>query len=463
MTGGTAGRRGSCPGLVIAAPASGSGKTTLTLGLLRCLAGRGVAVASAKAGPDYIDPAFHAAASGRPCLNLDPWAMRRETLGRAAGRLMEDAALIVCEGVMGMFDGALVGPRDNDRGDDGSTASLAGLTGWPVVLVVDASAQGASAAAVVKGFAGFRPGVGVAGVVFNRVGGERHAAILKDACRRALPDVPVLGCLPRAEGVALPERHLGLVQAGEHADLDSFLDRAAELVAGHLDIDALVALAKPLSAGLAGGASPAPPVPPPIPPLGQRIAVARDAAFAFSYPLVIEGWREAGAEIVPFSPLADHAPDPAADAVYLPGGYPELHGGRLAAARGFLEGLRARVKAGAALYGECGGYMTLGQGLADGDDNRHAMAGLLPLETSFAQPKLHLGYRRARTIAAGPLGAAGARFRGHEFHYANVVAEGPGEPLFETADAEGRSLGPAGRRAGRVFGSFVHLIDRERD
>ncbi|MCH7833463.1 MAG: cobyrinate a,c-diamide synthase, partial [Proteobacteria bacterium] len=201
----------SNPGLVIAAPASGSGKTVLTLGLLRHLASLGLNVASAKAGPDYIDPAFHAAATGSPCLNLDPWAMRPDTLAQAARRLARDADVVICEGVMGLFDGAFVGKGEND----GSTADLARLTGWPVILVIDARAQAASAAAVLKGFQGFRPGVDIAGVVFNRVGGERHGAILRRASADAVPDVPVLGCLPRQDGLALPERHLGLVQAGE--------------------------------------------------------------------------------------------------------------------------------------------------------------------------------------------------------------------------------------------------------
>ncbi|HEX9702246.1 MAG TPA: cobyrinate a,c-diamide synthase, partial [Rhodospirillales bacterium] len=335
MTGRAGAGSGACKGLTVAAPASGSGKTTLTLGLLRRLAGQGVAVASAKAGPDYIDPAFHAAASGRPCLNLDAWAMRPETLGLAAARLATDATVIVCEGVMGLFDGAIVGDAQNrhknDDGNDGSTAALSRITGWPVVLVVDAAAQGASAAAVVKGFAEFRPGVRVAGVVFNRVGGDRHAAILKESCRAALPEVPVLGCLPRAAGVELPERHLGLVQAGEHPDLESFLESAARLVAEHVDVDALLSLARPFASSINDPASPsvASSVAPPIPPLGQRIAVARDRAFAFAYPLVIDGWRAAGAEVTTFSPLADEAPEATADAVYLPGGYPELHGGKL--------------------------------------------------------------------------------------------------------------------------------------
>ncbi len=226
------------PGLIVAAPASGSGKTTVTLGLLRHLAKSGRRVTSAKAGPDYIDPAFHAAATGKPCLNLDSWAMRGGTLAAAARRLSEGADLVVCEGVMGLFDGAAVADAGDDN--DGSTAALAERTGWPVVLVVDASAQAASAAAVVGGFHEFRAGVALAGCVFNRVGGDRHAKILRDACARHLPDVPVIGCLPETNGLALPERHLGLVQAAEHPDLDAFLDAAAGLVARHVDVAALV-------------------------------------------------------------------------------------------------------------------------------------------------------------------------------------------------------------------------------
>ena len=210
---------GPAGGLIIAAPASGSGKTVFTLGLLRHLAHSGLAVASAKVGPDYIDPAFHSAASGRPCLNMDPWAMPRRSLAAVARRLGEGAEILVCEGVMGLFDGATL--------DSGSTADLAAATGWPVVLVVDVRGQAASAAAVLQGFAGHRTDVHVAGAVFNRVGSARHAAILGAACAATVPQVPVLGCLPRNAELALPERHLGLVQAGELADLEAFLDGAA--------------------------------------------------------------------------------------------------------------------------------------------------------------------------------------------------------------------------------------------
>ncbi|NQV84147.1 MAG: cobyrinate a,c-diamide synthase [Rhodospirillales bacterium] len=440
-------------GLVIAAPASGSGKTVVTLGLIRHLSATGRDVASAKAGPDYIDPVFHAAAGGRQCWNLDLWAMRPATLAATAAGLNADT--VICEGVMGLFDGAFVkADETGGDGNDGSTAELSRRTGWPVVLVIDARAQAQSAAAVLKGFAEFRSDVPIAGVIFNRVGGERHAEILRRACAGSVPHVPVLGCLPRTDGLNLPERHLGLVQAVEHPDLEHFMETAAALVAEHMDMDRFLDLARPLRLEGAGDSSP------PIPPPGQRIAIARDEAFAFSYASVIEGWRTAGCEILPFSPLADEAPDADSDAVYLPGGYPELHAGRLAAASNFLAGLRARAASGAAVFGECGGYMVLGRGLVDADGVRHAMAGLLGLETSFAERKLHLGYRRLTALADMPLSDAGVVFRGHEFHYSVVMFE-EGRGLFQASDAGGGDLGSAGLIDGRVAGSFLHLIDRE--
>ena len=443
----------SSVGLIVGAPASGSGKTVFTLGLVRHLARSGMAVASAKVGPDYIDAAFHTAAGGRPCLTLDPWAMRPRTLAATAARLAGDADTVICEGVMGLFDGATA--------TEGSTADLAQLSGWPVILIIDVSAQAASAAAVLRGFATHRPGVRIAGAVFNRVGGERHAQILRQACAAAVPEVPVLGCLTWQDKLTLPERHLGLVQAGEHGDLEAFLERAAALVAAEVDVAALIRLARPWTGN--GGAASAADGVVPLPPLGQRIAVADDAAFAFRYPHVLDGWRAAGAQITTFSPLADEGPPADADAVYLPGGYPELHAGRLAANGRFLDGLRGAAGRGAVVFGECGGYMVLGRALVDSNGESHAMAGLLPLETSFAEPKMRLGYRRAALAAEGPLGAAGTGFRGHEFHYARIIDEGPGAPLFQCADASGLGLGPAGLALGRVMGSFVHLIDGEGD
>ncbi|MSP89197.1 MAG: cobyrinate a,c-diamide synthase [Alphaproteobacteria bacterium] len=438
---------GTAPGLILAAPASGSGKTLVTLALLRHYAQSGMAVAGAKAGPDYIDPAFHAAASSRPSFNLDPWAMRPETLAALVAATGQGADLVLCEGVMGLFDG--IGARGV-----GSTADLAALTGWPVVLIVDVRGQATSAAATIAGFARHRADVPLAGVIFNRIGGTRHRDLLVEAVAAACPGLAVLGALPRNDALRMPERHLGLVQAREHGDLSAFLDRAAGFIATHCDTAALARCGRPTR--LPGSQTAVP-----VAPLGQRIAIAEDDAFAFAYPAVRAGWRQAGATLLPFSPLADQPPASDADAVYLPGGYPELHAGRLAGNMRFLDGLRSRVDAGAAVFGECGGYMVLGAGLVDAAGQRHAMAGLLPLEASFAARNLHLGYRRARLLVDTPYGPKGAAFRGHEFHYASILTEGPGQPLFEVSGAQGLDVAALGRVRGRLAGSFIHLIDRE--
>ncbi|MEE2981226.1 MAG: cobyrinate a,c-diamide synthase [Pseudomonadota bacterium] len=432
------------PGFIVAATASGSGKTMLAAGMLRHFRRRGVAVAPFKTGPDYIDAAFLAAAAGRDCVNLDCWAMRRETIADLALGLGGDGELVIGEGVMGLFDGA------SDQ--TGSTADLATLTGWPVVLVVDVRGQGASAAAVLRGFAGHRDDVPVAGVLFNRVGGASHAEMLRQACTTL--DVPVLGCIPRDDELATSERHLGLVQAGEHRNLECLLDHAADAIAKHVDLAALQGLARPARLTIDYSATP------PVPPLGQRIAVARDTAFAFCYPWLLDRWRRAGAEVSFFSPLADEAPERNADAVYLPGGYPELHGGRLAANEAFMVGVRDAAWRGAPVYGECGGFMVLGRTLTDGQGVGHAMAGLLPHATSFTEPRLHLGYRRLTLATGGPLGLAGAAFRGHEFHYASITGNDAATPLFQGADPRERPLDAMGAVAGSVFGSFAHLVDQ---
>jgi cobyrinic acid a,c-diamide synthase len=373
--------------------------------------------------------------------------MRHATLATLVSRLESAGDLVLCEGMMGLFDGA------GAAGDRGSTADLASLTGWPVVLVVDAVAQAGSVAALLRGFATHREDVPIAGVIFNRVGGPRHAAMLETATRTVLPELAILGAVPEQTSLSLPERHLGLVQAREHPELEAFLDRAADQIAATVDIEQFVALAR--NSALVAATRTLP-----LFPLGSRIAVASDEAFTFAYPALLEGWREDGAAISPFSPLADEAPASDADAVYLPGGYPELHAGRIAANRRFREGLHEAARRGAAIYGECGGYMVLGRGLIDAAGQRHEMTGLLPLETSFAARRRSIGYRAMRLLGPGPLGEAGTPFRGHEFHYATIIDEGAGEPLFATADADGTSLGETGRIAGRIFGSFLHLIDR---
>jgi cobyrinic acid a,c-diamide synthase len=288
--------------------------------------------------------------------------------------------------------------------------------------------------------------------VLNRVGSERHRELVADAI--AALGVPVLGAIPRDRAFRMPERHLGLVQPQEHADLAARLDALAAMAERHLDLDRIVACAAPLTV-LATGTGAA------LPPPGQRVALAADAAFTFVYPHVLEAWRHAGAEIIRFSPLADEAP-PEADACWLPGGYPELHAGALAAAHRFRDGVR-RFAATRPVHGECGGYMVLGEGLEDAQGTRHAMTGLLGHATSFAKRKLHLGYREARLLADGALGSAGCIIRGHEFHYAALTSPGHDQGFAEFSDAQGRTLGTAGGRRGFVTGTFFHAIARADD
>jgi cobyrinic acid a,c-diamide synthase len=417
-------------GLILAAPSSGAGKTTLTLALLRLLAREGLHVRGAKSGPDYIDPRFHEAACGAPCPNLDAWAM---TPARLRSLASGDGLLII-EGAMGLFDGA---PPDGR----GAVADLARHLDLPVVLVVDAGRMAGSIAPLVAGFAGFDPDVRVSGVMLNNVGSDRHEAML----RRALAPLglPVLAALRRNPALAQPSRHLGLVQAAERPDLEQFLDTAADALATTLDRTALLALTAPLPP-----ATTAPRLAPPA----QVIAVAQDRAFGFAYPHMLADWRAAGAEIKPFSPLADD-PVPEADFIFLPGGYPELHAGQLAANTTFMQSLKNAAQT-TDIYGECGGYMVLGEALTDAHGTQHAMAGLLPLETSFASRRLHLGYRTL-TATQGPFPGTWA---GHEFHYATTLrADGPA--LFAAKDAEGTALPPMGLHLGRVSGSFAHLID----
>jgi cobyrinic acid a,c-diamide synthase len=438
-------------GLIVSAPRSGSGKTVITLALLAALRRRGVKVRAAKAGPDYIDAGFHAAATGAAGLNLDSWAMAPPLLDALLAQAAGGAELLVLEGVMGLFDGVTGAP-----GRCGTTADLAARFGLPVLLVIDAAGQSQSAAAVLRGFATHDPAVRIAGVVLNRLGSERHRALVSEAIAalRAPATIPIFGAIPRDAALALPERHLGLVQAGEHGDLTGWLDRLAALAERHLDLDAVMAAAAPLPPPASGaGREPMAALRPP----GERIGLALDQAFSFVYPHILDGWRQAGAEIVTFSPLADEPPPDGCDACWLPGGYPELHAGALAAASRFRAGLTHFAQT-RPVHGECGGYMVLGQWLTDANGRRHAMTGLMGHATSFAQRQLQLGYREARLRLDSPLGGAGSVVRGHEFHYATLTAAGDDAPLADLTDGQGRALGPAGGRRERVTGTFFHAI-----
>jgi cobyrinic acid a,c-diamide synthase len=433
------------PGLIIAAPASGTGKTTVMLGLLAALRDRGLVVQPFKNGPDYIDPAFHRAASGRPSFNLDSWAMPGAMLDGMLQRA-EGADLILAEGSMGLFDGvAAKGASGN-----GASADLAARMGWPVVVVIDASGQAQTAAAVALGLARFRPEVTVAGVILNRIASARHEALVRAGMAEA--GLTVLGVLPKRAAIAMPERHLGLVQAEEQPALQALIAEAAALMRDGVDLEALIRAAKTQAAGAA---------PVRVTPPGQRIALARDAAFSFVYPHLLQGWRAAGAEVLPFSPLADEAPWPDADVCWLPGGYPELHGATLAQADSFRTGLRAFAET-RPVHGECGGYMAMGEAIIDKDGVRHRMAGLLRLVTSFETRKMHLGYRTALLAQTIPGFGSGSRLRGHEFHYSTITAQ-PDAPLAEVTDATGAVVPETGSYrlqagGGLSTGTFFHLI-----
>lgn len=427
-------------GIVIAAPRSGSGKTTLTLGLLAALTSRGIAVAPAKAGPDYIDTAVLARTVGREAINLDPWAMRPERLQALAAAQAEGADLLLVEGVMGLFDGAADGT--------GSTGDLAAALGLPVILVVDAERQSQSIAALVHGFATWRKEVAVAGLIVNRAASTRHETMLRRALGEA--GIPLLGVIPRREALALPDRHLGLVLPSEVAHFEAVVAAAAEAVEAYVDINLLLALSGSLNPSPDGSRRMRG-----LPPLGQRIAVARDDAFAFLYQHWLKDWRGAGAELSFFSPLNDEAPAADADAVVLPGGYPELHGARLAVASNFFAGLVAARDRGALVYGECGGFMVLGESLTDKAGVAHRMAGLLPVATRIDRPKRTLGYRRLSHASPLPWPH---RLNGHEFHYSSAK-QTRGTPLFAATDALGETLPPMGAVLGRVMGSYAHVID----
>lgn len=419
---------------MVAAPHSGSGKTLVTLGLLRAFARKGVALAPYKAGPDYIDPAFHRFASGIDCINLDPWAMRPSLITHLA---TSRNGLCVTEAMMGLFDGAVDGT--------GSAADLSERLGLPVVFVVDCSRMAQSIAALVSGYRAYRPDLIFGGVILNRIGSARHEKMMRDAM--ASIDVAVLGAVPALESASLPSRHLGLVQAHEHESIDSFIDGAADLVSAHCDMDLLASLTFDTQPKR---------VPVPLSPIGQHMAIAYDEAFTFLYPHLLEGWRQAGVQLSFFAPIHDEGPSADADAVFLPGGYPELFAGQLAAAGNFKAAMAQAHARDATIYGECGGYMVLGKGLVDADGVRHAMLGLLDVETSFAQRKRQLGYRRLSPCANWPWSGA---LTAHEFHYSQAVEE-QGDPLFIAQDANGADLGAVGLRRGSVAGSYMHIIDR---
>lgn len=429
-------------GLIISAPGSGTGKTTVMLGLCKALSKRGLNIQPFKNGPDYIDPAFHQRATGRYSTNLDTWAMKKEMI---TSELLEnecDIALI--EGSMGFFDGV----ADNGAYGIGSTADLARLTGWPVVIVLNVSGQAQSAAAVAMGFYKFDPNIKIAGVILNKVASARHESLIKTGMKQA--GIRVLGSLPKEKSVSLPERHLGLIQAQETSSLENILSQLSNFVEENIDIDTL------LQSAISSSESFELQKPNYINPPGQRIALARDEAFSFVYPHLLNSWHKSGAEVIPFSPLADQVPDLSADVVWLPGGYPELYAGKIASSQNFLAGLKTFVKT-KPVHGECGGYMVMGQVLIDSNGENHLMAGLLGLVTSFEKRKMNLGYRKAKILSSIPSLEKGDIVSGHEFHYSTIIKQ-PDPPLAEITDAKNERVKEAGSRVDLASGTFFHMI-----
>ncbi|MBK5274730.1 MAG: cobyrinate a,c-diamide synthase [Desulfuromonadales bacterium] len=449
-------------GFLIAAPQSGSGKTTVALAIMAAFSRRGMTVAPFKCGPDFIDPGYHQAVTGNPSINLDGWMCGEEfvlqTFLTSLTSLTSPTSptIAVIEGVMGLFDG--IGASSTE----GSSAQIAAIVGAPVVLVVNARGMAASGAALVKGFVEFDPRIRVAGVIFNNVGSNSHAELLRQALRDALPEVAVLGCIPRDEGLAIPSRHLGLVTAGDHPLPDGFIERLAEMAETYLDLAGLAGLgfdslrlrsvqaAQPAdSTRLVDTISgPESGVEPPV-----RIAVARDAAFCFCYDDNLRLLREAGAEIVFFSPLADDRLPPDISGIYLPGGYPELHAEQLAANVGIRKAVLTAIRGDMPVYAECGGLIYLTEGLEGGAD----FVGVFPVRTRMLPKRKALGFRQVETGSDCCIAGTGAVARGHEFHYSEINAMPAAVERCYHVSRQGRDLADEGYRYRNCLASYIHL------
>jgi cobyrinic acid a,c-diamide synthase len=420
------------PTVLVAAPSSGSGKTTVVCAIAAALRARGLDVRTFKAGPDYLDPTWHRVVTGRPSRNLDGWMTGRDGVRDSFARGAEGGDIALIEGVMGLFDGR------SPRSLEGSGAEIAQWLDVPVVVVVDASGMARTAAAVVAGLAGYQPGVHVAGVVFNRVGSTGHGKLLAEAME-SVPAVRCLGSLTRRNDIAVPERHLGLV-SGEIAARPGWVADLSAWGAG-LDLDALVALAR---------APAVVPFAPTTAPPRVRIGVARDAAFHFYYEDNLDLLREAGAELVAFSPLTDAALPVDLDGIYIGGGYPEEHRATLSGNTAMKDAIRAFQ---GVIYAECGGLMFLGESLAGEAGDATPMCGVLPVRTRMTGRLRTLGYREVTTTGDTPLGAAGTVFRGHEFHYSEL-AHTDLAPAYRMTGRGGESV--EGWTRGNVLGSYVH-------
>ncbi|MDT8419789.1 MAG: cobyrinate a,c-diamide synthase [Desulfuromonadales bacterium] len=429
------------PALLVAAPGSGSGKTSLALGLMAALRRRGYAVAPFKVGPDYIDPGHHALICGRPSHNLDGWMCGREQVHKIFKEGCVSADFALAEGVMGLFDGI------SGCSEQGSSAEIAKWLGLQVLLVVDARSQARSFAALVKGFTTFDPEVKIAGVIANRVGSKRHRQLLEEAIESTPGLPPLLGCLPRREQIELPQRHLGLVTAEDLQPETDFVGQLASWVEDHLDLDLLLQSAATSAVPVESDPQAKEPS-----PLRVRIGIARDRAFCFYYPENLQLLEQAGAELVPFSPLEDAGLPQGLDGLYLGGGYPELHAEQLSANHRLLDQVRNVAEAGMPIYAECGGFMLLCRAI-----NGLPLAGVFPLDVRMLPKRRALGYRTVELLHDTLLGPAGTRARGHEFHYSDVDGGADLPFCYRLGRRDGEELGREGYRYRNVLGSYVHL------
>ena len=432
--------------LVIAGTSSGVGKTTVTLALLAALKRRGRTVQPFKVGPDFIDPGHHTAATGRASRNLDGWmlgaAVNREIFLRAAA----DADVSIIEGMMGLFDGS------SPTSEAGSTAELAKQLGAPVLLVIDGSAMARSAAAMASGYARFDPKLRVAGVLFNRVGGEGHYRLLKEAVE-AETNLTVVGYLKPDPALVIGDRHLGLRTAIEQGPGDLY-EKLGKAAAETVDLDVVEELARS-----------AIPLTLPSPPAGERtevrgrpvrVGIAYDPAFCFYYQENLELLEAEGAQLVKFSPLRDKTL-PQADLLYLGGGYPELYGETLAGNDSMKKAVKAFADGGGPIYAECGGMMYLTQAIKDLEGQSHEMVGLFPAEAVMNKRGLTIGYREVELARSCLLGEPGTKVRGHEFHYSSLVPSGSLNYACHLADARGQERGQDGLLAGNVVALYAHL------
>jgi cobyrinic acid a,c-diamide synthase len=423
--------------IVIAGTHSGVGKTTITTALIAALTRRGLRVQPFKVGPDFIDPGFHEVASGRVSRNLDGWMLSRQANLEIFGRACADADFAVIEGTMGLFDGR------SPTTEEGSAAEMAKWIEAPVLLVADASAMARSAAALVCGFEEFDSRLDLAGVLFNKIGGKKHADLLREALAAYCRSTPV-GFLPRDANIAMPSRHLGLKLACESLTAEC-LDGMVAWIEENVDLDGLVKLAREHSPELDIALSPLGPRAASI----ARIGVARDAAFCFYYRDNLDLLARCGAELVEFSPIADSDLPPGIDGLYLGGGYPEIHAARLSQNQPMLQAVRRFAQAGAPIYAECGGFMYLTEGIVEIGGQEHVMAGLFPTRARMQSRLASLGYVQPEAENSLWL-RSGESLRGHQFRYSMM------DPMPQ-AVARAYQSPAEGYRVHSVLGSYIHL------